>query len=116
MSNYKQSTVTGDSWVRAKRVVIENSLDGTPAITFIEEQVISTAQGIAPIKEVGCVCEPFDATNALEEFPVYHPETGVFLGSSTYQDAYVMLHNLYMHVAAKRDVDTSIYVVSAPNE
>lgn len=114
MSNYKQSTVTGESWVRAKRAVIENNLGGTPAVTFIEEQVISTAQGIAPIKEVGCVCEPFDATNALEEFPLYHPETGVLVGSATYQDVYVMLHNLYLHVAAKRDVNSPIDVVSAP--
>lgn len=102
MSNYKQSTVTGDSWVRAKRVVVENPLNGTPAISFIEERVINLPDQVIT-QSAGNVAEPFTPENALEEFPLRHPETGVLIGSLTYQDVYVMLHNLYMHVAAKRD-------------
>lgn len=101
MSNYKQSEITGESWQRAARVVIENPRNGVPAITFIEEKVIVNGEEI--IVPAGSVSEPFLPENYLEEFPLYHPETGEIVGSATYQDVYVILHNLYLHVAAKRD-------------
>lgn len=102
MSNYKQSTVTGDSWVRATRVVIENGIGGTPAVSFIEEQVINLP-GEVITRSAGNIAEPFTVENAAEAFDLLHPETGAVIGSATYQDVYVMLHSLYMHVATKRD-------------
>lgn len=102
MSNYKQSAVTGESWVRAVRVVLENPLGGGAAATFIEETVVSTPAGNI-MQAAGNVVEPFTVDNAAEAFDVLNPETGEVVGSATYQDVYALLHSLYYHVAAKRD-------------
>lgn len=103
MSNYKQSPVTGESWQRAVRVVIENPVDGTPAISFIEEQVINLP-GEKITRPAGNVAEPFMPENYLEQFNVINPETGEVIRTATYQEVYVVLHSLYLHVAAKRDL------------
>jgi len=102
MTNYKQASVTGESWVRAVRVVLENPLGGGAAATFIEESVVSTPAGTV-MQAAGNVVEPFTAENAAESFDLLNPETGEVAGSATYQDVYAMLHSLYYHVAAKRD-------------
>lgn len=103
MSNYRQSAVAGDSWVRAVRVVAENPSEGTPAISFIEERILNLS-GQKITQSVGNVSEPFTLENAMEQFNLLNPETGVVLGTAVYQDVYVMLHSLYRHIAAKRDV------------
>lgn len=102
MSNYKQSTVTGDSWVRAVRVVVENPSEGTPAISSIEERILNLP-GQKITQSAGNVSEPFTPENAMEQFNLLNPETGAVIGTAKYQDVYVLLHSLYLHVAAKRD-------------
>lgn len=102
MPNYKESVVVGDSWVRARRVVVENPIDETPAISFIEEQIINLPEQ-AITQSAGNVSEPFTPDNAQEQFSLLNPETGEVVGTATYQDVYVALHSLYYHVAAKRD-------------
>lgn len=104
--NYRQTSVTGESWVRATRIVIENPRKGVPAATFIEEQVVNVGDDEVA-RPVGNVSEPFivsgEEANLMESFDLLHPETGEVVGSATYLDIHVMLHSLYYHVAAKRD-------------
>lgn len=102
MPNYKQSDISGQSWQRAVRVVVENPSEGTPAITFIEERIINLP-GQKITQSAGNVSEPFTPENAMEQFNLLNPETGVVIGAAAYQDVYVMLHSLYLHIAAKRD-------------
>lgn len=103
MADYKQTSIAGDSWVRSNRVVVENGRGGTPAITFAEERIINTASGEFA-QNIGSVSEPFTNDNAIESFNLLNPETGAVIGSATYQEVYVMLHSLYMHIATKRDL------------
>lgn len=108
--NYKQSAVTGETWQRAVRVVVENPYEGgVPAVTFVEEQLINLP-GEVITRASGSVSEPFTPANAGEVFNLVHPETGAVLGTATYQDVYVMLHSLYLHVAAKRDAEAVVVV------
>lgn len=39
MSDYKESTVSGTSWTRVCRAVIENPHGGAPTLMFVEEEV-----------------------------------------------------------------------------
>lgn len=106
MSNYQQTSITGESWIRAVRVVLENPLIGTPAATFVEERAINLGSETL-VRPHGNLVEPFiasgDGANLTETFDLLNPDTGAVIGSATYQEVYAMLHSLYYHVAAKRD-------------
>ena len=102
MSNYKQTSVTGESWIRANRVVVENPFGGAPSIGFAEERVfnIGGESVTQPSGNVGTYFTPFNANN---EFNILNPETGEVVGVAKYSDVYVMLHSLYIHLATIRD-------------
>lgn len=98
--NYQQNAIAGEAWTRAVRVVIENPLDQTPTVNFVEERIINLPdQQLRTL--TGNVVEPF--LDSAESFEIPDPETGAVMGSATYQDVYVVLHALYRHCAAKRD-------------
>ena len=101
MANYQQADVTGASWVRANRIVIENPLDGVPNIQFAEEKavLIGTDMLRSPF---GAVTE--NLTNPATSFPILNPMTGEDTGTTaTHGDIYVLLHSLYINLATKRD-------------
>ena len=103
MPNYQQTNVSGTSYIRSNQVVVNNPLQGTKAITFMEEQVVNL-EGESIQRQRGGVQEPFTVENSGEEFQLINPETGDQLGATaSYQELYVMMHSLYLHLAAKRD-------------
>lgn len=106
MANYKESKVSGQSWTRCKTVICENPNDGVKAITFIEEDIVSIKDRTIATQS-GSTVQVFDAENAKEEFNLVHPDTGKLLGKSTFEQAYAMLHSLYLHTAAKRDISAA---------
>jgi hypothetical protein len=100
MSNYKQTDIAGEAWTRAKRVVIDNTLNQTPVIEFIEEKVISIDSEMIH-KDTMNLVEPF--SNPLQEFNVVNPTTGEAVRTATYAEVYELLHSLYLHLAIRRD-------------
>ena len=111
MSNYMQTNVSGTAYVRSSQVIVANPLVGTKAISFMEEQVVNL-DGEQIVRQRGGVQEPFTAENAGEVFQLINPQTGEALGSSaSYQELYIMLHSLYLHLATKRD---NLVVEAAP--
>ena len=103
MSNYKETTLAGTSYVRADRVTINNGLE-SKGITFNEVELINLSNGETMTKSYGSVSESFSADNALTEFDLINPETGATLGTTmTYQDLYVAVYSLYFKLALERD-------------
>ncbi len=103
MANYKQTNVSGTSYIRSNQVIVANPLSGTKAISFMEEQIVNL-DGEQIVRQKGGIQEPFTNENVGEEFSLVNPETGDPLGSSaSYQELYIMLHSLYLHLAGKRD-------------
>lgn len=103
MPNYKESKMPAQSWTRCNKVICENPHEGQKAITFVEEEVFSV-KGRSITSDCGAVAEVFTQDNAGEEFSILHPDTGALLGKSTYAQTYAMLHSMYLHMAAKRDI------------
>lgn len=101
MSNYKQAALTGDEWQRASRVRIENPYNGTPAIVYDEEVIAALSNGVTVNTPVGHLRQ--EMTDPATGFPLVHPVTGDPLGTAHYGDLHVMLHSLYLHLAAQRD-------------
>lgn len=109
MSNYNETSITGQAWTRCTRIVIENPLNGVPAATFIEERAIN-ADGEVTTRPLGNIVQPFLAeetdgvsANLDETFDLVNPATGEVVGQATIADVYAMLWSAYRHVAAKRD-------------
>lgn len=104
MADYKQTTVAGTSYVRAFSVQANNPLTGTKAISFMEEKVINLGDEQIT-RPQGGIQEPLMTENMLEEFQLVNPVDGTPIGQTmTYQQVYLALHSLYLHVATKRDV------------
>jgi len=104
MSNYKQTSVVGESWVRAYSIIINNLINQPKTIHFQEEKAIVTDDGDVLTKRVGEVSEKFNDENANTEFDLLNPETGEVIRTTTYSEVYAILHSLYMHLAVERDV------------
>jgi hypothetical protein len=104
MANYNESNVTGSEYQRARLVQVSNEYNGGKSITFVEEVVTTLSNGKVVHTAAGQVSEPFGPENMLSEFPILNPETGEQIGQSAkYVDVYVLLHSLYLHLAARRD-------------
>ena len=102
MANYKETSVAGTKWTRSWQVVVENKYNQIPNVAFFEEQIVDTGDGSPVSKMVpGSLTEQF--TDPSKTFDLIHPVTGAVVGSTSYQDVYVMLSSLYLSLANKRD-------------
>ena len=112
MANYKETTLTGTTWMRCRAVTITNPLPGTeeldgrtqqpvgPTAYFQEEKVI-TMDGADMRSDAGSCCKAFatDGVIALRD-----PGTGELTGETTSHGAlYTILFSLYMQTALERD-------------
>ena len=103
MPNYKESILSGSAWVRANRVILDNPYGQIASIRFEEEQIFATSDGDSISKPYGACQEFMTPESASTEFDITHPVTGDVLGKSTYQEVYVLMSSLYVHLAKKRD-------------
>lgn len=103
MPNYKEADIAGTKWQRAVRVVVENPYEGTPSITFVEEEAINTGSEVSEVvtRVVGNLSCQF---NPESEFPVLNPVNNQSMGYDfSHGQVYALLYSLYMHLASQRD-------------
>lgn len=101
MTNYKQNSVTGETYQRSNQVVIDNPLGGVPRVTFLEQEVITLSDGRTIYNPVAGVGVDFTAT---DEFPLIDPADDTPLGGSvTHRDLQVILYSLYKQLRAQVD-------------
>jgi hypothetical protein len=100
--NYKESTISGSKWQRAATIVFYNPHEGIPSVTFNEEEIAVFGTGDTYAKSTGTLSAQF--TDPSVQFNLLNPaDNTTVIGSATYQDAYVMLLSLYLHLANLRD-------------
>lgn len=100
MPNYKESSITGATWQRAYQVIVNNKFGTTPSVIFNEEEIIDIGNGTMS-KHIGHIAEMFTDPNV--EFNLINPLDGSVIGTTTYQNIYIILSSLYQHLADKRD-------------
>jgi hypothetical protein len=101
MSNYKEETINGTKYQRARSVEIYNYLDSTPFINFQEETVfiMDGKKVITPV--MATISVNFDENGT---FPVLNPATGDSTGeTATHQQLYALIYSLYIKAAVDRD-------------
>lgn len=103
-TNYQYTAVTGESWLRAKRIVIDNSLNDVPTVKFVEERVVNIEGGEQYFRDQGVLELAATEANMTNEIPLLDPETGESTGQVvTYGEAYNLLKSAYIHFADLRD-------------
>lgn len=102
MANYKQTSVTGDSWQRCRFIQISNALASVPQIQFTEETVLKL-EGFGTVnKDSGHFVVEFNPGSTIGMVDVH---TGELTGETvTHQRLYEILHSLYIQEAHKRDI------------
>jgi len=85
---------------RSNNITFNNELNARPQVTFHEQY--ATVDGEAVDGRVGS-CSLVMPTEEDATFPLEHPITGDPLGEASFQSLQIMLHSLYLHVAAIRD-------------
>jgi len=101
MPNYKEQTITGESWQRCQQVVVENHRGAAPSVRFDEERVVALAGGEESRKPLGSLVMSYDPNAAIE---LRDPETGDLTGQTVTQgEVYQILYSAYMNAALARD-------------
>ncbi len=100
-NDYQYTEVTGSSFTRCSRVVVENPKEGGRSISFSEERIINLP-GQVIATPLGNLTYPI-AADMDEEFDLLDPDTGENTGTTTFAKAYAVVHSAYMHTANKRD-------------
>lgn len=104
MNKYLPTNVSGDSWVRSKRIVVENPLlTPTRTIKYSEEKVVQLADDTL-FKSMGTLEVTLDESMLLNEIDIVDPITGEPTGHKvSYQDIYAIFYSSYIHFATQRD-------------
>lgn len=103
LTKYSQSSITGESWVRAKRIVIDNPNDDSKMIRFIEEMLINI-DGRIIAEDLGSLRMDITDEDMGKEITIIDPTTGEPTGQRiTYQELYGILFSAYLEQAALRD-------------
>lgn len=102
MSDYKEQTIEGKSWVRAFHVDCRNPIDGEKTITYHEETAILIDGKTVTSRQGQTLTCPYDGIEG-DTFDLVHPATGAVLGQMTEQQLYLAMSSHYLHSATKRD-------------
>ena len=105
MSNYKETSVAGTSWVRCSTVIIQNDLGETPTVVFAEQKIINLDGAQQVVQPMGSVRLGFDPDATL---PLVDPATNLPTGETvTHAQAYQILHSAYLQAAMARDAEVA---------
>lgn len=110
--NYKETALSGTSWMRCRTVTITNPLPGHgpkhfvtgvaegPCAVFREEKVISIGGEQTTVEAGSCKC----AFSPGASIALLDPSTGDPTGATvTHAELYAVLYSLYIQTATARD-------------
>lgn len=102
MNDYRETTVSGNTYQRGRTIIFENPHNGTPSVVIHEERVTELS-GRLVYEPAGEIRKRVDNLSGV--FPLRNPATNEIMDGSemTYQDLYVGLFSLYWHLALERD-------------
>lgn len=101
MSNYAETTVTGQVWQRCCQIVIDNPRGRTPTVRFEEERIVALDNGDEMRRPAAGITQNFDPAR---EVPLRDPRTGELTGDSvSYAQVYAILYSAYIAAATERD-------------
>lgn len=102
--NYKQTTISGEAWVRTKRIVIENEFGTYPKVKFVEEKRVNLQDGSVMNQDNGSIEVESSPETMDLTIRIVDPATGKYIGKDmTYAEIYAAVHSAYLFFAKRRD-------------
>ena len=98
MANYQADKING--WRRSNSIVIDNTLDKLPNITYNEEYVFVTPANTTT-QSAGTISANF--SDPSTEIELLNPEDDSVIGTSSYGALQVLLYSLYIKLTKERD-------------
>lgn len=99
--NYREASMAGTAWQRARLVLLHNPLGGAKGATFQEERALSLDGQQSSLGDVGSYRVDFEADGTI---PLLDPATGEPTGeTATHAQLYQIVFSLYRQTAAARD-------------
>ena len=104
MSNYQQTHVDGDTWLRANKIIFDNPYAGKKRVRFVEEKAyVLDDEIITKPKDILDV-DILSEEDMEREVEIIDPETGESTGEKiTYKQLYAILFSAYIEKAQLRD-------------
>jgi hypothetical protein len=101
---YRERNLSGTSYVRLINAGVEVPIDGQPAVTFQEAEVLTFgAERI--VRPAGNFSADLGG-RANDQFNLINPNTGAVLGTARVRDVYIHLYSLHLYLAGLRDAGT----------
>lgn len=101
MADYQQQTISGSSYQRAARIVIENPRNALPSATFVEEKVVMTGETSTALP-AGVFA--ITISDFAEVINLRDPTTWELTGTTTTMgELYTALASVYWQKALDRD-------------
>lgn len=111
LQRHKQTDIAGDSYERAKSVVLNNPKDGQRSITFNKELVINLADGTTmhTDKDILVYNAPVGADERAEVITLYNLE-GQIVGDKTAGEIDDLISMFLNSVLLKAEIDKALNV------
>jgi len=104
MSNYKETRVVGQEYIRCSEIKIVNPYQKTPSVSFGEERATLLSDRTI-LDRAGELTISFDPSKVIK---IINPITGLDTGTTiTYGEIYSLLYSAYMDAALQRDLDAT---------
>jgi hypothetical protein len=114
MTDYRQSTLTGNKWRRCFEILIKNPFNGQPAAIFQEQDM---ADFNNQILELGRDTVSINVSPE-KEITILDPTSGLETGQKiTHGELYAILYSAYIGAALERDqriIDEQNYIPPEP--
>lgn len=109
ITKYQYSSVVGEEWLRAKRVVFENPPEGDFRVRFAEERAVALADGSIMTEQLSLLEDSRPQDQLDEAFELIDPTTGEGSGSyMTYAQLHGALYSLYLKVSQEKHGTTPV--------
>lgn len=103
-ANYNEQKTSGEmtTWIRAKKIMIDNPLHDVPTLSFIEEEVKSFTDKTVILNTINVFSKVLSDPN--ETFHLLNPATGEALGMQmSVGQVAAALYSYYIALAKARD-------------
>jgi len=103
MADYRETSLSGTSWTRARGMYFENPFLGAPSVLIREEEILNLGdrQISQPAGEINLTISESEMTRSI---PLRDPETGELTGDSiAVGTVYQALYSFYWAKALERD-------------
>ena len=114
MPDYKETQVTGKSWRRCYRVVMENPLGGNPAVNYAQEDVVQLDGGEHIRRDAGLLTATLQRGTAGKTFPLVDVVTDEVIGEMT-EAAYFAAARSHLLFTARAAEQAATPATDAPN-